>query len=101
GDTILALSVTFVFVGPDGTPTDVNHDGYLDTAANEIYYNAGFSWLLGSSQGIDLETVALHELGHSLGLGHVGPPLEAVMNPVYAGVNRSLRPLDHAALCSV
>lgn len=101
GDTILAFSVTFVFVGPDGQPSDINRDGYLDTAANEIYYNDGFSWLLDSKGGIDLESVALHEVGHSLGLGHVGPPLEAIMNPVYAGVNRSLRPLDTAALCSV
>ncbi|HEX3131071.1 MAG TPA: matrixin family metalloprotease [Thermoanaerobaculia bacterium] len=101
GDTVLAFSVTFVFVGPDGQPSDVNKDGYLDTAANEIYYNDGFSWLLGAKGSLDLESVALHEIGHSLGLGHVGPPLEAIMNPVYAGVNRSLKPLDMAALCSV
>lgn len=100
-ETVLAFSVTFVFVGPDGNPTDVNKDGYLDTATNEIYYNDGFSWLLGAKGGIDLETVALHEVGHSLGLGHVGPPLEAIMNPVYAGVRRNLMPLDHALLCSV
>lgn len=100
-DTVLAFSVTFIFVGPDGNPTDVNKDGYLDTATNEIYYNDGFSWLLDAKGGIDLETVALHEVGHSFGLGHVGPPLEAIMNPVYAGVRRNLLPLDHALLCSV
>jgi hypothetical protein len=101
GETVLAFSVTFIFVGADGNPSDVNKDGYLDTATNEIYYNDGFSWLLGTPGGIDLETVALHEVGHSLGLGHVGPPLEAIMNPVYSGVRRSLLPLDHALLCSV
>ena len=101
GDTVLAFSVTFVFIGPDGNPSDINKDGYLDTAANEIYYNDGFSWLLGTQGAIDLETVALHEVGHSLGLGHVGPPLEAIMNPAYAGVRRDLLPLDRAALCSV
>jgi hypothetical protein len=101
GDTVLAFSVTFVFVGPDGHPSDLNKDGYLDTAANEIYYNDGFSWLLGAQGAIDLETVALHEVGHSLGLGHVGPPLEAIMNPVYAGVRRDLLPLDRAVLCNV
>jgi hypothetical protein len=100
GETVLAFSVTFVFIGADGNPSDVNKDGYLDTATNEIYYNDGFSWLLGTPGGIDLESVALHEVGHSLGLGHVGPPLEAVMNPVYSG-SRQLLPVDHALLCSV
>ena len=102
GETVLAFSVTFIYVGRDGQPTDVNNDGYLDTAANEIYYNEGFAWLLGGSgSGIDLESVALHELGHSLGIGHIGAPLEAVMNPVYSGAHRALNPLDGAALCSV
>lgn len=100
-NTVLAFSVTFIFIGPDGQPSDLNKDGYLDTASNEIYYNDGFSWLLGAKGAIDLETVALHEIGHSLGLGHVGPPLEAIMNPVYSGVRRELLPLDRAALCSV
>lgn len=102
GETVLAFSVTFIYIGPDGKPSDFNKDGYLDTAANEIYYNEAFAWLLGTGGGgIDLESVALHELGHSLGIGHIGAPLEAVMNPVYIGAHRSLNPLDQAALCSV
>ncbi len=101
GETVLAFSVTFIFVGADGEPSDVDMNKKLDTAANEIYYNEAFAWLLGAGNGFDLESVALHELGHSLGIGHVGPQIEAVMNPVYAGVHRSLRPLDGAALCSV
>lgn len=101
GETVLAFSVTFVYIGSDGNPTDRNGDKYLDTAANEIYYNEGFAWLLGAGSGIDLESVALHELGHSLGIGHIGAPLEAVMNPVYSGVHQTLLPLDGAALCSV
>jgi hypothetical protein len=102
--TVLAFSVTFIYIGSDGKPTDWNKDGYLDTASNEIYYNEGFAWLLGGGiggHGIDLQSVALHELGHSLGIGHIGPPLEAVMNPVYSGVHQTLSPLDAAALCSV
>lgn len=101
GDTILAFSVTFVFIGADGQPTDVNRDGYMDTAVNEVYYNEGFSWLIGSGQGADLESVALHEVGHSLGLGHVGPPLEAVMGPLYLGLSRRPTLVDQALLCSV
>lgn len=98
GKSVLALSVTFVYVDATGRPSDADHDGHLDTAHNEIYYNQGFSWADG---GMDVETVALHEIGHSLGIGHIGPPPEAVMNPVYAGPERTLYPLDHSVLCSV
>ena len=104
GETVVALSVTFIFVGGDGQPTDVNRDGNLDTATNEIYYNEGFAWLLAGGDGgggIDLESVALHELGHSLSLGHIGEPIKAVMNPVYTGPHRELDPVDRGALCSI
>jgi hypothetical protein len=98
GQTVVALSVTFIYVGQDGRPTDLDGDRHLDTAHNEIYYNEAFSWAAG---GMDVESVALHEVGHSLGIGHIGPPPEAVMNPIYAGLQKTLFPLDHAALCSV
>lgn len=98
-DDILAFAVTFVFVGPDGEPTDVDQNGYLDTALSEIYLNPAVDWT--PAGGLDLETVLLHELGHSLGLGHFGSPPESVMTPVYAGVRHALFPIDHAALCLV
>lgn len=98
GKSVLALSVSFVFVGADGQPTDIDGDGKMDIAANEIYYNDGFPWSVDGG-GFDLRTVVLHELGHSLELGHFAPPPAAVMNPVYAGVRSTLQPRDHAALC--
>lgn len=107
GQSVVALSVTFIYVDRDGRPTDNDRDGYLDTAHSEIYFNQGFSWvpgvagLMGGSLTLDTTTVALHEFGHALGIGHIGPPPTAVMNPVYGGVRTSLEPLDHAALCSV
>jgi hypothetical protein len=99
GASVLAMSVTFIFVGRDGVPSDLNGDGYHDTAANEIYFNDAFSWMVGS--GMDVETVVLHELGHSLGIGHLGPPPRAAMNPVYSGAQAQLMPLDRAAVCSL
>ena len=104
GDHILGFSVTFIWVwGDTGEPTDINGDNYLDTALNEVYYNDNFQWGIDISlpDGFDVETVALHESGHSLGIGHFGPPPEAVMNPVYAGIQQSPFPVDHASMCTV
>ncbi len=111
GRGILAFSVTFIFLtGPGGPPSDINGDNYLDTALNEVYYNdnfgdpggdrAGNPWGINVPlPGIDVETVALHENGHSFGIGHFGPPPAAVMNPVYAGIRQDLLSTDKAAYC--
>ena len=112
GRGILAFSVTFVFVDGNGNPTDSNGDGYLDTALNEVYYNdtfgdrrddrAGNPWGIDVAlPGIDVETVALHENGHSLELGHFGPPPDAVMNPRYAGIRQSPLSPDDAGMSAV
>lgn len=101
GPDTLAFSVTFVFVDGAGMPTDVDRDGNMDTAHNEIYFNRDFAWTSGGGTGFDLETTALHELGHALGLGHFSSPPRSVMTPVYGGVLRALQPIDHAALCVV
>lgn len=112
GRGILAFSVTFIFINPDGTPTDINGDNYIDTVLNEVYYNNNFGDPTGDRPGnpwginialpgIDVETVALHENGHSLGLGHFGPPPAAVMNPVYSGIRQLPLPVDHAGMCAV
>ena len=112
GRGILAFSVTFIFVDGSGNPTDINGDNYLDTALNEVYYNDTFGdssddrvgnpWGINIPlPGIDVQTVALHENGHSLEVGHFGPPPDAVMNPVYAGIRQSLFPIDQAGMCIV
>ena len=112
GRGILAFSVTFIFIDGDGNPTDLDGDNRLDTALNEVYYNntfgdpgddrAGNPWGIDVAlPGIDVETVALHENGHSLGIGHFGPPPSAVMNPIYAGINQDPDSADHAGMCGV
>jgi hypothetical protein len=112
GRGILAFSVTFVFTDDNGVPTDINNDGYLDSALNEVYYNdtfgnrrtdrAGNPWAIDQPlPAIDVETVALHENGHSLGLGHFGPPPTAVMNPVYGGILHAPLAADSAGMKAV
>jgi hypothetical protein len=113
GRGILAFSVTFIFDDPlTGAPTDINGDNRLDTALNEVYFNDNFGNPSGDRAGnpwgidivlpgIDVETVALHENGHSLGIGHFGPPPAAVMNPVYAGIRHSPLAVDSAGMCSI
>jgi hypothetical protein len=112
GHGILAFSVTFIFTDDDGNPTDINGDNHLDTALNEVYYNDTFGnpnndrvgnpWAINQPlPAIDVETVALHENGHSLELGHFGPPPAAVMNPVYAGIRHAPLSSDHAGMCAV
>lgn len=101
GNGILAFSVTFIFTG-GGVPTDINGDGYNDTALNEVYYNDRWFWGINTPiPKVDVETVALHENGHSLELGHFGPPPAAVMNPVYSGINHQPLSIDHAGMCAV
>jgi hypothetical protein len=48
--------------------------------AGDMHFNADESWSVGTS--IDLFSVALHETGHALGLGHTSDPT-AVMYPYY------------------
>lgn len=101
-DDTIAFAVTFVFVDGSGTPTDIDKDGNMDTALSEIYLNPSMDWSAGGGgEGIDIETTLLHELGHSMGVGHLGAPPEGVMNPVYSGVRLDLAKIDHAALCTV
>ncbi|HUP43650.1 MAG TPA: matrixin family metalloprotease [Thermoanaerobaculia bacterium] len=102
GPNTLAFAVTFVFVDGSGEPTDIDGDRHLDTALNEIYLNPAFDWTLAAGgPGFDVETTALHELGHAIGLGHFGAPPESVMSPVYNGTKRSLYPIYRSALCVV
>jgi hypothetical protein len=112
GRGTLAFSVTFIFTNENGDPTDVNGDNYLDTALNEVYYNdtfgdpsddrAGNPWGIDIPlPGVDVETVSLHESGHSLSLGHFGPPPSALMNPVYPGIIHEPDSVDLAGMCTV
>jgi Matrixin len=61
------------------------------TGAGDVKLNTGFNFSPGSSY--DLETIFLHELGHSLGLGE-SPQPSSVMYSNYEGTRQLLSPYD-------
>jgi len=70
-----------------------------ETWAGDMIFDEDEDWHVG--QDIDLEFVALHELGHVLGLGHSDDPT-AVMYPFYtSGRSAELQPDDIAAVQSI
>lgn len=120
GGSQFILGATFPFVwgevdgNGDFIPSDIDRDGNLDYAFAEVWYNNAFTWTLtGFGGDADVQTVALHENGHALGLGHFGKisatfsPFggrlhvspRAVMNAIILGTLRSPLGTDNAALC--
>ena len=116
-ESVLGVTFTFLFVDEEGNPTDVNGDGYHDTALKEVWYNDAFNWTTdadaASADTIDIETVALHENGHALEQGHFGKIFitngngklhvapRAVMNALVLGPQRELLGTDSGAHCSL
>jgi hypothetical protein len=50
----------------------------------DVVFNTDWTWSTGSGAGVDFRSVAVHELGHVLGLGHETTK-PAVMQPYYDG----------------
>ncbi|MBI1324512.1 matrixin family metalloprotease [bacterium] len=68
-------------------------DGW--SRAGDISVNVGVNWNLGSN--IDLRTVILHEVGHSLGLDHPSDT-QSIMYESYQGVRPTLAAGDIAGI---
>jgi len=70
---VLGVAFSFVFINPEtGEPIKTTR-GKEDKAFTEVWFNDGFTWSRGPAAGkIDLESVILHEFGHTLNLGHFG-----------------------------
>ncbi|WP_276372788.1 hypothetical protein [Chryseolinea sp. H1M3-3] len=112
---VLGVAFSFVFINPEtGEPIKTTR-GKEDKAFTEVWFNDGFTWSMGAAPGkIDLESVILHEFGHTLNLGHFGilqafttngttryvyQPVNT-MNALYIGERRNfLGPNDKGNYC--
>ncbi|MHB8120099.1 MAG: matrixin family metalloprotease [Methanothrix sp.] len=72
-------------------------DGYNTAVESDIVFNTGYTWRTdGLNGGFDVQSVALHELGHTLGLGDLygktqfNDDTRLVMH-YYTGIKRTLR----------
>lgn len=68
------------------------------TDAGDIFINSKVAWKINNDY--DLETVAIHELGHALGLGHSAIQ-SAVMYASYTGMKQSLTSDDTSGIDQV
>lgn len=75
------------------------------TIAGDTHFDLSFNWEddptdTNADSDFDLFTVALHEIGHALGLGH-SAVVGSVMEPFYGGARRSLHADDIAGIRAI
>jgi len=74
------------------------------SAAGDTHFDYAWAWSTGPialGPPFDIETVALHELGHALGLSHAGTFPGDIMFPTYSGLQRTLSAGDIAFMTSI
>ncbi|WP_054716667.1 hypothetical protein [Marinifilum fragile] len=107
---VLGVTFTFIFTDANG-PTDIDGNGKYDVAFREIYYDPFWLWNVDGTN-IDVETIALHELGHGLSQAHFGnlsikkdgtfkASPRAVMNALYFEPFTELQGADIGGHCSI
>lgn len=69
------------------------------TLAGDMIFNSIQPWGINSS--MDVESVALHEFGHALGLGENTTDPSTVMYQTYTGIKQALAPDDIAGIESI
>jgi len=88
------------FYGPDGY---VAYGYYpypqLGELAGDLHFNSNDSWST-DGHGLDVETVALHEIGHCLGIGH-SRNQDSTMWPQYKSLQRDVTAADRQELARI
>lgn len=88
----------------DGFPFDgaggVLAHGFYPNSGGDLHFDEAETWTTNGVNGIDLLTVAIHEIGHTLGLNHSAVN-SAIMFAIYAGVRTNLHTDDIAGIASI
>ena len=88
------------FDGPGDVLAHASFPNPYDKSQVFLHFDDDEQWVDSNSQDVDLETVAAHEIGHTLGLAHSDDP-QALMFPSYSGPHRSLSQDDIAGIQSI
>ncbi len=111
GGGVLGVTFTLGFIDENGF-TDIDNNGKLDVAFREIYYDPSWIWADDGSTNVDVESIAVHEIGHGLSQDHFGTVViknkgaqkaspKAVMNALYVAPFRDLTGSDEGGHCSI
>ena len=77
------------FDGPGDVLAHASFPNPFDDRTVFLHFDDDERWVNSNTQNVDLLTVAAHEIGHTLGLGHSNDP-DALMFPSYRGPHRFL-----------
>jgi matrixin/thrombospondin type 3 repeat protein len=88
------------FDGPGDILAHSSFPNPYDKSQVFLHFDDDEHWVDSDTQDVDLETVAAHEIGHTLGLAHSSSP-NALMYPSYSGPHRFLDQDDIAGVQSI
>lgn len=88
------------FDGPGDVLAHASYPNPYEDRQVFLHFDDAERWVNSASQNVDLLTVAAHEIGHALGLGHSDDP-NALMYPSYSEPHRFLGQDDVAGIQSL
>lgn len=88
------------FDGPGDVLAHASYPNPYEDRQVFLHFDDAERWVNSNSQNVDLLTVAAHEIGHALGLGHSDDP-NALMYPSYSEPHRFLGQDDVAGIQSL